>query len=287
MMVRGREVWVLLLVACLSIGSLAWIPGDLSDGDHPPGVPVEEITFDQNLGAQIPLDLSFQDESGRNVQLSDYFGIKPVILLFAYYECPMLCPLVLQDLTHKLQDVNFTTGDQFEFVTISLDPGETPGLAAEKKAQYVEQYGRKGADGGWHFLTGQEGDIETLAQSVGIQYRYDESIDAYAHPSGVVILTPQGKISRYIFGLDYSARDLRLGLVEASNDEMGTPVDQLFLLCYQYDPVTGRYSLLINNILRIAASLTTLAVLSLVGWMLWRDRRQNVPQNPLADLGSD
>jgi protein SCO1 len=287
MMVRRRQAWVLLLIACLSIASAAWVPGDRLHGDHPPGVPVEEIIFDQNLGAQIPLDLSFQDEAGQRVYLRDYFGIKPVILLFAYYECPMLCPLVLEDLTHKLQDLNFTTGDQFEFVTVSLDPGETPHLAAEKKDQYVEQYGRKSGGRGWHFLTGEQGDIETLAQSVGIQYRYDESIDAYAHPTGVVILTPQGKISRYIFGLDYAARDLRLGLVEASNDEIGTPVDQLFLLCYRYDPVTGQYSLLINNILRIGALMTTLAVLSMVGWMFWRDRKENVPQNVLTDSGSD
>lgn len=286
-MVPRRQAWVSLLIACLSIASAAWVPGDRLDGDHPPGVPVEEISFDQNLGAQIPLDLSFQDETGQRVYLKDYFGIKPVILLFAYYECPMLCPLVLEDLTQKLQDLNFTTGSQFEFVTVSLDPGETPRLAAEKKAQYIEQYGRKGADRGWHFLTGEPGNIEALAHSVGIQYRYDESIDAYAHPTGVVILTPQGKISRYIFGLDYSPRDLRLGLVEASNDEIGTPVDRLFLLCYQYDPVTGQYNLLINNILRIGALTTTLAVLSLVGWMLWRERRANVPQNALTDVGSD
>lgn len=284
---RSKNHGVLLLIAGLAIASLAWGPGDQLDGDHPPGVPVEEISFDQNLGAQIPLDLSFQDDHGQNVHLSDFFGRKPVILLFAYYECPMLCPLVLEDLTHKLQGLSFSAGDQFEFVTISLDPGETPHLAADKKAAYLQDYGHAGADRGWHFLTGDKDNIETVARSVGIRYRYDETIDAYAHPTGVVILTPQGRISRYIFGLDYSARDLRLALVEASNDEVGSPVDQLFLLCYRYDPVTGQYSLLINNILRIGALMTTLAVLALVGWMLWRDRKENVPHNVLTGSRSD
>lgn len=287
-MMRGiRDQWALLLIACLAIASLAWGPVGQSDGDHPPSVPVEEIRFDQNLGTQIPLDMSFEDDAGHKVQLSDYFGRKPVILLFAYYECPMLCPLVLEDMTHKLKDLSFSAGDQFEFVTISLDPGETSQLAAGKKAAFLQDYGRKGADRGWHFLTGEKDNIERLAQVVGIEYRYDESIDAYAHPTGVVILTPEGKISRYIFGLDYTARDLRLSLVEASNDKVSSPVDQLYLLCYRYDPVTGQYSLMINNILRIAALMTTLAVLALVGWMLWRDRRENGPQDALTGSISD
>jgi protein SCO1/2 len=251
----------------------AWRPVQPLHGDDPPGqVDVEEITFQQKIGAQIPLDLNFLDETGQQVQLSDYFGLKPAILLFAYYECPMLCPLVLEDLTHSLQGLSFTAGKDFQVITVSLDPEETPELAAAKKEAYLKQYGRESADHGWHFLTGKPEDIEELARVVGLEYAYDEAADEYAHPSGLVILTPHGRISRYIFGLDFAPRDLRLGLVEAADGKIGSTVDQLFLLCYRYDPETGKYSLFITNVLRIAAIASALALFSLVGLMVRREQ---------------
>jgi len=253
--------------------SAAWRPIQPLQGSHPPGqVDVEEITFEQKLGAQVPLDLNFLDETGQEVQLSDYFGLKPVILLFAYYECPMLCPLVLEDMTRSLQGLRLTAGKDFQIITVSLDPEETPELAAAKKAAYLKQYGRERTDHGWRFLTGKPEDIDALAHAVGLEYAYDEAADEYAHPSGLVILTPHGRISRYIFGLNFPPRDLRLGLVEAADGEIGSTIDQLFLLCYRYDPETGKYSLFITNILRIAAIASALALFSFVGLMLRREK---------------
>lgn len=251
----------------------AWRPVQPLHGDDPPGqVDVEEITFQQKIGAQIPLDLNFLDETAQQVQLSDYFGLKPVILLFAYYECPMLCPLVLEDMTRSLQGLRLTAGKDFQIITVSLDPEETPELAAAKKAAYLKQYGRERTDHGWRFLTGKPEDIDALAHAVGLEYAYDEAADEYAHPSGLVILTPHGRISRYIFGLNFPPRDLRLGLVEAADGEIGSTIDQLFLLCYRYDPETGKYSLFITNILRIAAIASALALFSFVGLMLRREK---------------
>lgn len=253
--------------------SAAWRPIQPLQGSHPPGqVDVEEITFEQKLGAQVPLDLNFLDETGQEVQLSDYFGLKPVILLFAYYECPMLCPLVLEDMTRSLQGLRLTAGKDFQIITVSLDPEETPVLAASKKEVYLKQYGREGTDRGWHFLTGRPEDIEELARVVGLEYAYDEAADEYAHPSGLVILTPHGRISHYIFGLDFAPRDLRLGLVEAADGKIGSAIDQIFLMCYRYDPETGKYSLFITNLLRIAAVGFSLALFSLIGLMVRREQ---------------
>jgi len=278
-----------ILAATMSSG---WRPIQPLHESNPPGqIDVEEITFEQNLGAQIPLGLRFLDETGQQVQLSDYFGLKPVILLFAYYECPMLCPLVLEDLAHSLRGLKFTAGEEFQVITVSLDPGETPELAASKKVEYLKQYGREGTDRGWHFLTGRPEDIEALARAVGLEYAYDEAADEYAHPSGLVILTPHGRISHYIFGLDFAPRDLRLGLVEAADGKIGSAIDQIFLMCYRYDPETGKYSLFITKLLRIAAVGFSLALFSLIGLMVRREQHaqnaaggvskkpQTVPEN--------
>ena len=231
-----------------------------------------DIAFDQKLNEQVPLELDFLDEAGQPVQLGDYLGEKPVILVLAYYECRTLCNIVLNGLVESLNKIEFDIGDQFEVITVSIDPRETPALAAAKKEAYVESYGRAKAGEGWHFLTGQQASIEQLAETVGIRFVYDEDTDQYAHPAGVIVLTPQGKIARYFYGIDYQPTDLRLGLVEASQNKIGSPVDQLLLLCYHYDPVTGRYSLLITNVVRLAGLATVLLLGGFVTVMLRRER---------------
>ena len=265
------RAWIsaVLMLAILLAAPAATV---LADHPSPGSVPLESVDYEQKLNAQVPLDLTFVDETGNSVQLSQYFGRRPVVLLFAYYECPMLCTLVLNNLTKSLKNLQFTPGDQFEIVTVSIDPAETPELAAEKKAAYLQEYNRPGADSGWHFLTGGHAEIDSLARSVGFRYAYDHQIDQYAHPAGVILLTPEGRVSRYILGIDYPPKDLRLGLVEAAERKIGTPVDQFFLLCYRYDPQNGRYTLVIENVLRLAGSATALALGGLIFWLLRRER---------------
>lgn len=235
---------------------------------------LDQVGFAQRLNAQVPLDLTFQDASGTAVRLQDYFGDRPVVLALGYYECPMLCSMVRDGLFSSLQELKFDVGNEFVVLNVSIDPREPPRLAAVTKAMYLQRYNRPGSDSGWHFLTGEETAIRQLAQAVGFQYAYDPEIDQYAHPSGIVILTPQGKISRYLFGIEFAPRDLRLGLVEASANKIGTPVDQVLLRCYHYDPETGKYTLAIVQILQVAGVATVLALGTLMTVMLRRDRRQ-------------
>ena len=236
--------------------------------------PFESVGYDQKLNHQLPLDTALIDEEGRGVKLADFFGEKPLIMVFAYYECPMLCTLVLNDLTRAMRSMDFDIGDQFEVVTISIDPRETAELAYAKKATYLKEYDRPGAEQGWHFLTGEEPAIQALTKAVGFRYVYDEELDQYAHPAGILILTPGGRIARYLSGIEFPVKDLRLGLVEASKGKIGTPVDQFFLLCYAYDPVNGRYNLVIENVLKIAGVATFLLLGSMVSIFFWRERRK-------------
>lgn len=231
------------------------------------------VGIDQKLNAQVPLDLTFRDETGKTVKLGDYFGDKPVILALVYYECPMLCTQELNGLLRSLQNIPLDIGKQFNVVTVSFNPHETAGLAANKKKVYVGIYGRPGAAAGWHFLTGDEGPIEKLTGAVGYHYAFDPASDQYAHATAIMLLTPQGKISRYFYGIDYPSRDLRLSLVEASNNKIGSPVDQVLLYCYHYDPTTGKYGMVIANVLRLAASVTIL-VLGGFLWMMFRNERR-------------
>jgi protein SCO1/2 len=249
-------------------------PSGLALADHPQpgGDPLAGAAFEQKINAQAPLDLAFRDEAGRPVRLGDYFGQRPVILLFAYYECPMLCTLVLNELTSTLRDVSFNPADQFEVVIVSMDPGETPEMAAAKKSAYLEEYGRPGAEQGWHFLTGDQAEIAKLAEGVGFRYVYDAVRDEYAHPTGVILLTPQGRISRYLLGIGYSPGDIRLGLVEASSGAVGSPADQFTLLCYAYDPVHGRYTLAIEKLLRLAGLATAGGLAGLIFVLFRRER---------------
>ncbi|HUO85616.1 MAG TPA: SCO family protein, partial [Thermoanaerobaculia bacterium] len=205
-------------------------PRDVRDG----------VSIEQRIGAQIPLDLQFVDEAGRNVTLRNYFGDKPVILTPVYYSCPMLCNLVLDGLVKTASNLRFDIGTEFEVVSVSFDPRETAEMAASKKEIYTRRYGREGVTGGWHFLTGDALPIRQLMDSVGFRYAWDSNLNQYAHAATIIVLTPEGKVARYFYGFEYDSRDLRLGLVEASDSEIGSVVDQALLLCYSYDPASGK-----------------------------------------------
>jgi protein SCO1 len=220
-----------------------------------PGV-LQEVGFDQRLGESVPLDLAFTDEAGRSVKLADYFGKKPVVLSLVYYDCPMLCTLGLNGLAGALEVLSFVPGQEFEVLTVSFDSRETPALAAAKKKAYMARYRRPGAHAGWHFLTGSDESIAALTRAVGFRYVWDEATRQFAHPAGVVVLTPEAKISHYLFGVEYAPKDLRLALVAAASGRIGNAADQLLLYCYSYDPQNGRFSASILNVVRLLGVLT-------------------------------
>lgn len=229
----------------------------------------------QRLDAQVPLDLAFVDDTGKSVRLSDYFdGKKPVVLNLVYFTCPMLCGEVLNSLLDGLSDVPYDVGTDFTVLTVSFDPRETAALAAEKKRNYLQVYGREGAASGWHFLTGAKASIDPLCEAVGFGYEWDEATDQYAHSAGIMILTPDGRVSRYLLGIEYPGRDIRLALLDASERRIGSAVEQLFLLCYAYDPATGSYTLLVHRLLQFAGLATVLMIGGVVGLLLWFERRQ-------------
>jgi protein SCO1 len=235
--------------------------------------PFQSVGFDQKLNEPVPLDLWFRDEEGRRVRLGEYFGRRPVLLMLVYYECPMLCTLALNGLVRSLKPLSFDVGKEFEIVTVSIDPDETPELAAAKKAVYLESYGRRGAAAGWHFLTGEPEPIRQLADSVGFRYAKDEQTGEYAHAASVVVLTPEGRTARYSFGIEHATRDLRWALIEAAAERIGSRVDHVLMLCFRYDPATGKYSIVITRILRLAAILTAAAVVLFIAVSLYRERR--------------
>jgi protein SCO1 len=221
---------------------------------------LKQVGIDQKLNRSIPLDLTFRDEDGRTVALGQFFGQKPVVLTLVYYNCPMLCTQVLNGVESSLKELSTDIGNQYDVVTISIDPTESHVLAKTKKEMYVGMYGRPGAAQGWHFLTGDEPQIKQLADAVGFRYAYDPDTKQFAHASAIMLLTPEGKISRYFYGIQYPTRDLRLGLVEASEGKIGTPVDQVLLFCYHYDPATGKYGLLISHVIQAGGALTVLII---------------------------
>jgi protein SCO1 len=235
--------------------------------------PLKAVGYDQRLGEQVPLDLEFRDEAGRLLKLGDFFGRRPVVLVFAYYECPMLCDLVLQGLTGSLKALRFDAGKEFDVVVVSIDPKETPKLAAETEAQTLSRYGRSGTEAGWHFLTGGQGSILKLTQAAGFRYVYDKERGEFAHAAGVVILTPGGRISRYLYGIEYAPRDVRLALIESADGRIGNLADQVLLYCFHYDPVYGKYSAMTMNILRLAAVATVLGLGLLILLLKRRERR--------------
>jgi protein SCO1/2 len=227
---------------------------------------LRDVGIDQNLNGQVPLDLSFADEEGRAAALSEVMGEgKPVVLALVYYQCPMLCTQVLNGLTTALRALTLEPGKDFTILTVSFDPSETTALAAAKKAMYLDQYGKPGAADGWRFLTGSAPSIAALTSAVGFRYAYDAQAQQFAHASGLVVLTPEGRIARYFFGVEYSPRDLRLALVEASENRIGTPVDKLLLYCYRYDPATGKYGAVVMNMVRVGGLVT---VVTLAGFLL-------------------
>jgi protein SCO1 len=238
-------------------------------GNVATGLPaaLQEVRIEQKLDQQLPLDLVFRDESGRDVKLGDYFGQKPVVLAFVYYDCPMLCTQILNGMVTSFRVLPFQMGKEFDVVTISFDPKETPALAQAKKKIYVDYLPEKmraGASSGWHFLTGDQANIEKITQAAGFHYRYDEATKQFAHASAIMVTTPHGKLSRYYYGVDYPARDLRLGLIESSANKIGSPVDQLLLYCYHYDPATGKYGAAVMKIMRVAGVITVLGIVAML-----------------------
>jgi protein SCO1/2 len=271
-------VLLLGLVLAAGVGGTASAQGGLYGGppeesrqENELPVGLRDVGIEQKLDGQLPLDLVFRDEGGREVRIEEYFRGRPVILAPVYYECPMLCNQVLNGLTGSLKGLSFSAGDEFEVVAVSFDPRETPALAAAKKGSYVRRYGRPGADAGWHFLTGDQQSITRLTEAVGFRYRWDATTNQFAHASAVMVLTPRGRISRYFYGIDYAPSDLRLGLVEASEGRVGSPVDQLLLYCYHYDPVAGKYGAAVMNVLK----LFSVVFLILVGALFVLLRRRN------------
>jgi protein SCO1 len=262
---------------------------------------LQGIGFDQRLNQQAPLDAHFIDESGKSVELGAYFGSKPVILVLAYYQCPRLCTLVLNGLVQGMLEMGLDAGKDFQVVTVSFDPREDWRLAASKKESYLLRYGRPGAAEGWHFLTGEEDQIKRLTDAVGFRFRFDPLQNQFMHASGIMILTPGGKISRYFYDVSYPGRDLRLGLVEASNNKIGSPVDQILLYCFHYDATLGRYSASIMNMIRVMGIGTMLAIGAFVFFLQRRhlrsvngqpaavsfERSQTIETTELAAVGAD
>jgi protein SCO1/2 len=264
----------LLSLALLSFFAASSAVAQLNNGvmsppanTRPPRL--QNVGIDQHLDAQVPPDLAFVDESGKAVKLGDYFGRKPLILNLVYYNCTMLCGEALAGLSSAMRLVKFDVGNEFDVVTVSFDPRDTPQMAAVKKADYVKRYGRPNAAAGWHFLTGSAQSIDVLARTVGFQYQYDEKSNQFAHATAIMLLTPQGRISRYFYGVDFPPKDLRMGLVEASQNKIGNAVDAVLLYCYHYDPQTGKYGAMVANILKLAGAATILLLGGLI-FTLWR-----------------
>jgi protein SCO1/2 len=234
---------------------------------------LRDVSLEQRLNQQVPLNLAFRDDSGRQVALSSYFGQKPVILALVYYQCPMLCTQILNGLVMSLRGMSLESGRDFDVVAVSIDPTETPDLATRKKAEYLRRYAKSSS--GWHFLTGPAPQIKELAQAVGFRYAYDPHTKQYAHASAIMVLTAGGRLSKYFYGIEYAPRDLRLGLVEASENKIGSPVDQILLYCYHYDSSTGKYTAMVMNVVRLAGGLTLVIFGSLLIWMWRRDLRRS------------
>jgi protein SCO1/2 len=248
-----------------------------SYGETPQNAIATQAGLEQKLNAQIPLELTFKDETGHPVVLKSYFGSKPVILVLAYYECPNLCTLVLNALLNSVQDLKPDAGKDFEIVVVSFDERETAVLASAKKNTYTKRYGRPGTEAGWHFLTGKGAPINELARSIGFHFTFDPATRQFAHPSAITVLTPEGKVSRYFAGIEYPPKELRAALVDAANYHSGSLTDQLFLLCYHYNPLTGKYGLVIMRLVRVAGFATVGALALFMTTMLRRERKNGGP----------
>jgi len=271
------NLWMVCFFTATSVFAQAGPPGPSSPlygarpetGSPSTGLPtaLRDVKIEQKLDQQLPLDLVFRDERGQPVKLGQYFGKKPVVLAFVYYDCPMLCTQVLNGMVTSFRVLPFQIGNEYDVVTVSFDPRETSTLAAAKKKVYVDYLPEKmrpNASNGWHFLTGDQENIAKLTDAAGFRYRYDEATKQFAHASGIMVTTPQGKLSRYFYGVDYPARDLRLGLIESSENKIGSPVDQLLLYCYHYDPASGKYGAQIMKVMRVAGVITMLGIAAML-----------------------
>ena len=264
----------LAFVSCLPTFAQPGMPQPSSPlyGARPESGPVstglpkalKNVGIDQKLNEQVPLDAVFKDEQAREVRLGQFFKGKPVVLSLVYYSCPMLCTQVLNGELGAFRSVSFNIGEQFEVVTVSFDVRETPQLALAKKQTYIKGYNRPSGEAGWHFLTGDEANIKRLTEAVGFRYAWDEQTKQFAHASGIMLLTPEGRLARYFYGIDYPPKDLRLALVEASQNKIGTPVDALMLYCYHYDPATGKYGVVVMNVLRLAGIVTVILIVGMI-----------------------
>jgi protein SCO1 len=255
------SVWILAVLLTGATTSAQPQSGLAEPGDPTSARPglLGKIAIDQRIGHQLPLDTPFVDDNGRNVRLGDYLGKRPVVLALVYYECPMLCTQVLNGLVSSLGVMNLEVGKEFDVVAVSFNPKEGPGLAAQKKANYVERYGRPQSAVGWHFLTGTQESITRLTEAVGFKYELDKEIGQFAHGAAIEVVTPKGTIAKYFYGIEYSPRDLRLGLVEAADERIGSVIDDVLLFCYHYDPATGRYGPTVLGMVRVGAVATILA----------------------------
>ena len=283
------RVFFVVSLFCFSALAQSSLPGPSSPlyGARPElarvenGLPkaLQQVGIDQKLSQQLPLDLVFRDENGETVKLQQYFGKRPVVLSLVYYNCPMLCTQVLNGMVAAFNVISFVPGQDYDVVSVSFDARETPALAAAKKGVYVNylrEAKRAGATKGWHFLTGDEASIKQLTEAVGFRYTFDQATNQFAHASGIMVLTPEGKLAQYYYGIEYSAKDLRLGLVEASANKIGTTVDQLLLYCYHYDPATGKYGAVVMNMMRIGGLATVAAIILML--LLLRRRRVSFAQ---------
>jgi protein SCO1/2 len=272
--VKGAILFAGALLLAAAGPATAWVrdqPSPAPPASERPKI-LTDVGFDQHLGDTVPLDAVFRDESGRAVKLGDYFGKRPVVLSLAYYECPMLCTVTLNGLASALDVLSFDPGRDFEIVNVSFEPKETPALAAAKKAAYLRRYKRPGAAGAWHFLTGDAAQIRRLTDAVGFKYAWDEQTKQYAHASGIMVLTADGRLARYLYGVEYAPKDLRFAIVEASKGRILSPVDRLLLYCYHYDPTLGRYGKSVMAMLRVAAVLTLGGLGAMIFGLRRRDR---------------
>jgi protein SCO1/2 len=278
---RSRLFAALTLAFVPAVSSYAQSPTGLVEPGDPtsarPGI-LSKIAIDQKIGRQLPLDLPFVDDGGRKVKLGDLFGKRPVVLALVYYECPMLCSQVLNGLVSSLSVMNLNVGTEFDVVAVSFNPKEGPGLASQKKASYVERYGRPQTADGWHFLTGTQDSIARLTDAVGFRYELDKEIGQFAHGAAVEVITPKGTIAKYFYGIEFSPRDLRLGLVEASDERIGSVIDDVLLFCYHYDPASGKYGPAVLRLVRVAGAATIAAFALFLTVNLRRERAR--PESP-------
>jgi protein SCO1 len=264
-------------ILCTVLGVAFAAEGDAAQfagkAEPPPAAAMPEYTIEQRLGDKIPLDLEFRDETGKTVKLGNYFGDKPVILVLAWYRCPRLCSLLLNGVVEGLQPIGYEIGKDFTVVTVSIDPRETPELAAEKKRNLVERYGRPGSSAGWHLLTGEEKSIKSLADAVGYRYGYDAKRDLFGHASGIMMLSQDGTLTRYFYGVSFPSRELRFGLEDSAAGKIGSPIEQpLRMLCFAYDPATGKYSFLTMRVVRLLAGISALGLAVYLARAWYRER---------------